>query len=143
MKKLLFAGAIACAAMSITTSARADYVCQNWGPSLHDGDTVTTYWRVTLASVPREAIPGKSDRTSCWINFASGARGLFGSFVSYEVLEAPKNGQLETFPTRIRYKGMKVGSDRLVLKKHWLSSRDNQPMSGTQIIEIEVVDHPL
>ena len=143
MKKLLFAGAIACAAMSITTSARADYVCQNWGPSLHDGDTVTTYWRVTLASVPREAIPGKSDRTSCWIDFASGARGLFGSFVSYEVLEAPKNGQLQTFPTRIRYKGMRVGSDRLVLKKHWLSSRDNQPMSGTQIIEIEVVDHAL
>jgi hypothetical protein len=144
MKKLHFAGAVVCAAALFTVaSARADYVCQYWGPSLRDGDTITKYWRVTLGSVPRDAIPGKSDRTWCRINFAGGNRGFFGNFVSYELLEAPKNGQLNAFPTNIRYRGMKVGSDRLVLKKHWLSSRDNQPMSGTEIIEIEVVDHTL
>jgi hypothetical protein len=145
MKKLLFAGAIACAARLINASAQAESLCQFWGPSLYDGDTVTDYWKVMLGSVPREAIPGRSDRTWCMINFAGGGgrRGLRGNFVSYEVLEAPKNGQFHPFPTNIRYKGMKVGSDRLVLKKHWLSSINNQPMSGTQIIEIEVVDQAL
>ena len=145
MKKLFLAGAFACAAILITASAQAETVCQYWGPSLLDGETVTNYWKVLLGSVPREGIPGKQDRSWCVINFAGGGgrRGLRGNFVSYEVVEAPKNGQFRTFPTNIRYKGMKVGSDRLVLKKNWLSSINNQPMTGTQIIEIEVVDQPL
>jgi len=143
MKKLLFVGAVAFAAMLVNASAQAEYLCQAWGPDMPDGATVTGYWKVTLASVPREAIPGKSDRTWCSLNFAGGIRGVRGNFVSYQVLEAPKNGELRTFATGISYKGLKVGSDRLVLKRNWLSSLNNQPMSGTQIIEIEVVDHPL
>jgi hypothetical protein len=143
MKKLLFAGAIACTVSLVSAGAQADYVCQYWGPLLRDGDTITKYWRVTLASVPREAIPGKADRSWCSINFAGYGRGFHGNFVSYQVLEAPKSGELRSFPTNLRYKGLKVGNDRLVLKKNWLSSINNQPMSGTEIIEIEVVDHAL
>jgi hypothetical protein len=145
MKKLLIAGAVASLAMSINASAQAEYVCQRSGLPLHDGETVTDHWTVTLGSVPREAIPGRPDRTWCAINFAGsgGRRGLRGNFVSYQVLEAPKNGQLHTFPTRIGYKGMKVGTDRLVVKENWLSPLNNQPMSGTRILEIEVVDHAL
>ena len=145
MKRLFIAGAVAGLAMSINASAQAEYVCQRWGLKLFDGETVTDHWRVTLASVPREAIPGGPDRTWWDIRMAGsgGRRGLRGNFVSYQVVEAPKSGQLQTFPTEIRYKGMKVGADRLVVKENWLSSLNNQPMSGTRIIEIEVLDHAL
>jgi hypothetical protein len=145
MKNLLFAGATVCAAALLNASAQAQYtyVCQYWGPRLIDGDTVTRYWRVVLGSIHREEIPGKPDRSWCRISFAVAGRGFWGNFKSFEVLEAPKNGQFRVYPTSVVYKGMRVGPDKLVVKQNWLSSTNNQPMSGTVNIEIEVVDHPL
>jgi len=143
MKSFGFVSAIVCIVLSANMTARADTYCQYSGSRLNDGQTVTDNWRVVLGSIPREAIIGKADRTWCKVSFAGGLRGLWGNFQSYKVLEAPKNGQLHTFPGEIHYKGMRVGQDRIVLKVHWLSSRDNQPMSGTRAIDIEVVDHSL
>jgi hypothetical protein len=141
MKKQLLAGAVLGVAALASASVRAESYCQFWGPPMFDGDTVERSWRVVLGSVPREEIPGKPDRTWCRVNIAYGGRGLRGNFKSYEVLEAPKNGQFRSFPWSIVYKGMKVGHDRLVIKVEWLHPFNNQPMSATENIDIEVVDH--
>ena len=142
MKKLLFAGAVICAAALVNLSAQAESYCQFWGLPVYDGDTATKHWRVVLGTVPREEIPGKPDRTWCHINFAFGGRGLHGNFKSFEVLEAPKTGQFHSFPWFVAYKGMKTGTDKLVVKLDWLHPFNNQPMSAIENIEIEVVDHP-
>jgi hypothetical protein len=143
MKPLLFAVAIAAAL--VNASAQAEYYCQLWAPPLYDGDTITASWRVVLGSVPREEIPGRGDRSWCRVslNGGGGRRGLQGNFKSFEVLESPKYGQFHVFPTLFTYKGMRVGHDRIVVKKNWWGAMHNEPMSGTEIFDVDVVDHPL
>ena len=143
MKKWLLAALLAGALASGEARAQANYVCQYWGPPAHDGKSVTRYWRVALGSVPRLDIPGKPDRTWCSISFAAGGRGLHGNFKSFQVIEAPKNGQFRVYPTSVSYKGTVVGNDRLVVKEIWLHPFNNLENSATLTIEIEVVDHPL
>jgi len=87
-------------------------------------------------------VPRNGDKAWCVINFAGNRRwGLSGNLTSFEILEYPKNGLFQHSSTQIAYKGLRLGHDRLVVKKHWTGPMHNEPMSGTQIFDIEVVDH--
>ena len=120
--------------LSPSYSKAASY-CWWSGGNLSDGQTVTESLRIVVSSVPREPIPGKSDkRPWCTQN-----RSSIGGHSSNKIIEKPKLGVVKADGYRISFKGDRVGKDHFTIERRWLNWTNNQWQTGKIIYEIDIV----
>jgi len=122
----------------IHSPVQAGY-CWFSGSLLTDGQTVTETLKIVVASVERVHIPGKPDQRPWCIE---NRRSLGGHFSS-RIIESPKLGQVRANGYRVSYRGDRVGHDRFIIERRWLSAPTTDKWwTGRIIYDVDVVAQP-